>query len=182
MSKKPNPILEDMSDAAISMRWTLRSSLAWGPPENIGGATDQSVVELEELVEMLVLGWVDRQTGEHEYFERGSREERAALYAAAYLVDNSVAKPLSHSIRGLLADLLNPGSINARSLTLGFRRKPDARLKHRRIAADMRRMVRASKNRRGAVDDAVDEAATKYNLDARQVRKIWARYGKPMMN
>jgi hypothetical protein len=175
VAKKPKnpkkPI--HIGDAALSLRW----SLAFGPPgPNIGGATDQSVAELGELVKMLLLGWVDAKTGKHEYFERGSRKERAALRAAAYLLQN-MAKPLSIEIRNLLGNLFDPGSINARSLTLGFRRKPDARLKHRRIAAEMRRMVRAGE----MVEAAVDMACSTYGISERTARSIWSRFGLPMM-
>ena len=164
-----------MGLAAIS----LRALTAMGSQStNIGGAIDKSVVELQVLVEMLLLGWVDPKTGEHRYFKRDSREERAAQYAVAYLLRNP--KPLEDRIRHLLAAVFDPSSIYARSLTLGFRRegRPDARLKHRRIAAEMRRMVRAGE----IVEAAIETAAAKYDISERMARKIWARYGKPMLN
>jgi hypothetical protein len=148
---------------------------------NIGGATDESVAELQLVVEMLLLGWVDPITGDHRYFDHDSREERAARHAVAYLLRNP--KPLDFNIRNRLADLFDPTSVYARDLTLGFRREggPKELLKHRRIAAEMRRMVRSLKNARGAVKTAIEAAAQKHALDERTVRRIWARYGKPMM-
>ena len=148
---------------------------------NIGGATDESVAELQLVVEMLLLGWVDPIIGDHRYFDHDSREERAARHAVAYLLRNP--KPLDFNIRNRLADLFDPTSIYARDLTLGFRREggPSQRHRHRRIASEMRRMVRASKNKRGAVQAAIEAAAQEHALDERTVRRIWARYGKPMM-
>jgi hypothetical protein len=149
---------------------------------NIGGATDESVAELQLVVEMLLLGWVDPKTGEHRYFKFGSREERAARHAVAYLLRNP--KPLNSYLRHRLADLFDPTRIYALELKLGFRREggPSQRLKHRRIASEMRAMVRARKNAPGAVKSAVTAAVEKHRLDERQVREIWARYGKPMMH
>ena len=73
---------------------------------NVGGASDDSVAELQTLAEMLLLGWVDPKTGEHRYFKHGGRKERAARYAVAYLLRNP--KPLDFYIRNRLADLLIP--------------------------------------------------------------------------
>jgi hypothetical protein len=150
--------------------------------DNIGGATDESVAELQLVVEMLLLGWVDPKTGEHRYFKADSREERAARHSVAYLLRNP--KPVGPWLRNRLADLFDPTSINARDLKLGFRSegRRTERLKHRRIASEMRRIVRASENRRGAVQAAIDSAVEKYGLEVRQARQIWSRYGKPMMS
>jgi hypothetical protein len=149
---------------------------------NIGGATNESVAELQLVVEMLLLGWVDPKTGEHRYFKSDSREERAARHAVAYLLRNP--KPIDPWIRNRLADLFDPTSIYARDLKLGFRGegRRSERLKHRRIASEMRRIVRAGKNKRGTVQAAIDAAVEKYGLEVRQARKIWSRYGKPMMS
>ena len=149
---------------------------------NIGGATDESVAELRMVVEMLLLGWIDPKTGEHRYFKFGSREERAARHAVAYLLRNP--EPIDFNIRNRLADLFDPTTIHALDLKLGFRREggPSHRLKHRRIASEMRAVVRSLKNARGAVKTAVTAAVEKHGLDERQMRKIWARYGKPMMH
>jgi hypothetical protein len=149
---------------------------------NIGGATDESVAELLLVAEMLLLGWVDPKTGDHRFFKHGSREERAAKHAVAYLLRNP--KPLDFKVRHLLANLFDPTSIYARKLTLGFRREgdPGERLKHRRIASEMRAMVRANKTR-GAVNAAVNATVEKYDFkDVSQVWKIWKRYGKPMLD
>ena len=150
--------------------------------DNIGGATDESVAELQLVVEMLLLGWVDPKTGEHRYFRADSREERAARHAVAYLLRNP--KPVDPWIRNRLADLFDPTSVNARDLKLGFRSEGRRieRLKHRRIASEMRRIVRAGKGRRGAVQAAIDSAVEKYGLEVRQARQIWSLYGKPMMS
>jgi hypothetical protein len=47
---------------------------------------------------------------------------------------------------------------------------------HRRIALEMLRMVRAGKT----VREAVAATAERHGLQERQVRAIWAQYGKPM--
>jgi hypothetical protein len=147
---------------------------------NLGGATDESVAELQKLTEMLLLGWVDSKTGEHRYFKHGGRKERAARYAVAYLLRNP--KPLDFYIRNRLAELFDPSSVYALDLKFNFRRLPGARLKHRRIALEMLRLVRARSGARGAVDAAIDAAMKKYGLERRKLQKIWAQYGKPRLS
>jgi hypothetical protein len=147
-----------------------------GADSNIGGALDESVAELNDLVERFLLGWIDPKTGEHRYFKFGSREERAARYAIAFLLLNP--KPLKFEIRNRLADLFNPRSIYALDIQFRFRREGNRgkRLMHRRIALAMLHMVRDGKSVREAVATTVD----RHGLEERQVRDIWARYGKPM--
>jgi hypothetical protein len=156
-----------------------------GDGTNIGGALDESVAELKVLVEMLLVGWVDPRTGEHRYFKSGSREERAARYAVAYLLRNTAASLPYFSTLYRLADFFDPGrGVQALEVRFGFRREggPGDRLKHRRIASEMRRMVRADKRVQGSVIRAVKAAMEKHGLEERQVRRIWARYGKPMLS
>jgi hypothetical protein len=148
-----------------------------GEDSNIGGALDESVAELNDLVERFLLGWIDPKTGEHRYFKFGSREERAARYAIAYLLRNP--KPLNFQILNRLASLFDPSSIYALDIQFRFRREgnPGKRLMHRRIALAMLRMVRAGKT----VGEAVATTVDRHGLQERQVRAIWARYGKPLL-
>jgi hypothetical protein len=102
-------------------------------------------------------------------------EERAARYAIAFLLRNP--KPLKFQILNHLACLFDPSSIYALDIKFRFRREgnPGKRLMHRRIALAMLRMVRAGKT----VGEAVATTADRHGLEERQVRAIWARYGKP---
>jgi hypothetical protein len=144
---------------------------------HIGGALDESVAELNDLVERFLLGWIDPKTGEHRYFKFGSREERAARYAIAYLLRNP--KPHEFQILNHLARLFDPSSIYALDIQFRFRREgnPGKRLTHRRIALAMLRMVRAG----NTVGEAVAATIDRHGLGERQVRAIWAQYGKPLL-
>jgi hypothetical protein len=148
-----------------------------GEDSNIGGALDESVAELNDLVERFLLGWIDPKTGEHRYFKFGSREERAARYAIAYLLGNP--KPLKFQILNHLARLFDPSSVYSLDIQFRFRREGNRgkRLTHRRIALAMLRMVRAG----NTVGEAVATTVDRHGLEERQVRDIWARYGKPLL-
>jgi hypothetical protein len=129
---------------------------------------------------MLLLGWVD-SSGNHRFFKRGSKEERAARYAVSHLLRHPDAQRPSWWIRRRLADLFDPSHVFAREISFGFRRegRPGARIKHRRIALAMLRMVRDGRT----VKEAVEAAIAEYKLsDEREVRTIWARYGKPRLD
>ena len=178
-SSLPAPACPKAVLAVSRMRRPKKRTATTVAEANIGGATDKSVAELQVLVEKLLLGWIDPKTGEHRYFKFGSREERAARHAVAYLLRNP--KPLDLDFRYRLADLFDPTLIYALDLKLGFRREggPSQRLKHRRIASEMRAMVRARKNAPGAVKAAVAAAIEKHSLDERQVRKSGPDTGNP---
>jgi len=133
--------------------------------------------ERETLADMLLLGWID-SSGNHRYFKKGSREERTARSAVAYLLRHPERLGWWTSHR--VADVFDPSSLYARDISFGFRRegKPGTRIRHRQIARDMLRTVRNG----NTVNEAVNAAMTKYGFpDERQVRAIWARYGKPWL-
>jgi hypothetical protein len=88
-------------------------------------------------------------------------------------------KPLNFQILNHLARLFDPSSICALDIQFRFRREgnPGKRLMHRRIALAMLRMIRAG----NTVGEAVATTIDRYGLEERQVRAIWARYGKPRL-
>ena len=149
---------------------------------------DDSATEFETLVEMLLLGWVDRD-GRHRYFKHGSREERAARYAIAHLLrDYDEVRILKRwYFRRRLADLFDPSTINALDVKFCFRREggPEQVLRHRRIAKEMRAAVRVGqkdKTNNAPVRAAIEAAMDRYGIGERQAQAIWSRYGKPMMS
>jgi hypothetical protein len=150
--------------------------------DNCEGALDQSVDELNDLVARLLFGWRDPKTGEHRYFKFGGREEHAARYAIAYLLRNHATRYLREyrefQTFSHLARLFDPNSTHELDIRFRFRREgiPDQHRKQRRIALEMLRMVRAGKS----VEEAVAATMDRHGLGVRWVRKIWARYGKPM--
>src|SRR5262245_52143950 len=94
--------------------------------------------ERETLADMLLLGWID-SSGNHRYFKKGSREERTARSAVAYLLRHPERLGWWTSHR--VADVFDPSSLYARDISFGFRGegKPGTRIRHRQIARDMLR-------------------------------------------
>jgi hypothetical protein len=141
----------------------------------------------EELVLMLVQGWVDWKTGKHRYFKPGSSEERAARHAAAHLLRALASHQKSRTAVWLvsLARLFYPApaidSTFVRDITFHHRREgnPGTLFEHYHIGCEMLRMVHADPTQRGAVKRACDSAMRKYGLDERTVKRIWSRHGKP---
>jgi hypothetical protein len=168
VAKEPHARKRDAplpGDAALAAELRARALLG----------DDAVVVELELQAKKLLLGWVD-QSGKHRFFKRGSREENFARTAIATLLQ---ADRVSPSLRDNLARLFDPTGVAARSLAFGFRREggPKQTLKHRRIAKEMRVMVREG----AGVAGAVAAACERHRIGERMARMIWSRYGKPMM-
>jgi hypothetical protein len=92
------------------------------PGDNSKGAPDQSVAERNDLIERFLLGWRDSETGEYRHFKFGSREERTARSAIAYLLRNHaityLRNPREFQIFNHLARLFDPSSLYALDIKL----------------------------------------------------------------
>jgi hypothetical protein len=159
---------------------------------------DEEAAKLKKLVNMFLLGWVDRN-GHHQFFKFGSREECAAQYAIARLLRfyaqffPGTPKPEESEWWFLdrLAALFDPSTRphprgNALKVTFSFRREggPGQVLRHRRIAKEMRAAVRAGQQNKvkAPVRIALKAAMEEHGIGEEQAKVIWGRYGKPMMS
>lgn len=93
-------------------------------------------------------------------------------------------EPLGWQFRNWLARLFDPGTTTPtiRDVKFCFRHKggggPPKFLQHHQIGLQMLRMIRGG----NTVEAAVKAVAEKYGLADRQVRKIWAKHGKPRLH
>jgi hypothetical protein len=134
-----------------------------------------------ELAGRLIAGWLDGN-GKHQYLKPGSKEEREARRAMTRVLRSD--EPLPWEVRSWLAMLFDPDTIapTIRDIKFYFRHKggggPPQFLQHHQIGLQMLRLVRGG----NTVDAAVKVMMGKYKLADRQVRKIWARHGKPRLH
>jgi hypothetical protein len=134
-----------------------------------------SRAERKTLAEMFFVGWID-SSGNHRYFKKGSREECAARFLVADMLQD-IAENCNHPewyVLLRIKDVFDPASVFARDIVLSFRREgnPGKRSKHHQIARHMRRLVRDGVG----VDAAIKSAEEKFNLSRSAAYKIWGRY------